>query len=75
MRPFYLTAILIGLLDPFALAAQPRPFGIERRIPLTTSRVIGSPNPPLPFRVRRTFSRLAIPCPIAVAHDPAPTDC
>src|SRR4030095_16329883 len=25
------------------------PFGIDRRTPLTTSRVIGSPGPPLPY--------------------------
>src|SRR5438874_11251838 len=29
------------------------PFGIDKRVPWTTSRVVGSPKPPLPFRVRR----------------------
>src|SRR5262249_16293613 len=29
---------------------QVRPYGMEKRLPLTTSRVVGSPDPPLPFR-------------------------
>src|SRR5579884_1727868 len=47
-----------------------RPFDIQHRVLWTTSHVIGSPNPPLPYRVVRTFSRLHIPCPIAIAHEP-----
>jgi glucose/arabinose dehydrogenase len=57
-----------GAAEP--LAEDARPFGIDKRIPLTTSRVIGSPNPPPPYRVRKTFAKLKIPCPIAVAHEP-----
>jgi uncharacterized repeat protein (TIGR03806 family) len=51
-------------------AAPAKPFGIERRIPWTTSRVVGYPDPPPPHRVRRTFPGLKIPCPIAVARQP-----
>ena len=47
-----------------------KPFGIQRRIPWTTSRVVGSPNPPPPYRVRRAFPKLKIPSPIGVAHEP-----
>ena len=47
-----------------------KPFGIDRRIPWTTSRVIGSPEPPLPYRVRRVFPKLQVKNPIAVAHEP-----
>src|SRR5262245_58326662 len=68
--PLVLLAGLLGAVP----AAQPepaaRPFGIEQRIPWTTSRVIGSPDPPLPYRVRRTFAKLKVPCPIAIAHEP-----
>src|SRR5437764_5356408 len=64
--------ILVG--GPLLRAADPadsgKPYGIERRVPWTTSRVVGSPKPPLPYRVRRTFTRLKVPCPIAVAHEP-----
>src|SRR5262249_39497397 len=35
-----------------------------------TSRVVGSPNPPPPYRVRRAFPKLKVPCPIGVAHEP-----
>ncbi len=47
-----------------------RPYGIERRIPLTTSHVAGSPEPPPPYRVRRLYPNLKINFPVAVAHQP-----
>src|SRR5260370_466572 len=34
------------------------PHGIEQRIPWTTSRVTGSPEPPLPYRTERLFPKL-----------------
>jgi glucose/arabinose dehydrogenase len=42
----------------------------EPRTLWTTSKVVGSPNPPLPFRARQTFKHLTIPCPIGMAHEP-----
>jgi uncharacterized repeat protein (TIGR03806 family) len=42
------------------------PYGIERRIPLTTSRVIGSPDPPPPYRVRRVCPKVRLDFPVAV---------
>src|SRR5437879_200510 len=50
--------------------ADPWPVGIEKRLPLTTSHVAGSPNPPLPFRVKPAFPKLKISCPIAVTNEP-----
>ncbi|HEU0007823.1 MAG TPA: carbohydrate-binding family 9-like protein, partial [Terriglobia bacterium] len=47
-----------------------RPFGIDRRIPLTTSRVIGSPDPPLPYRVRRVYPKLKLTSPVTVVQEP-----
>jgi glucose/arabinose dehydrogenase len=47
-----------------------RPFGIDKRIPWTASHVIGSPNPPLPFRAGKAFPKLKVPCPIAIAREP-----
>ncbi len=46
-----------------AQADEPRPLW-------TTSKVVGSPNPPLPFRVKQTFKNLTLPCPIGVAREP-----
>ena len=77
----FLPALLPGLLalfsvpaaapsKPAASAPTTRPFGIERRVPWTTSRVVGSPNPPPPYRVHRAFPHLKVPCPIGVAHEP-----
>jgi uncharacterized repeat protein (TIGR03806 family) len=47
-----------------------RPFGIARRIRLTTSRVVGWPDPPPPFRTRRVYPELKLSYPIAVTHQP-----
>jgi uncharacterized repeat protein (TIGR03806 family) len=47
-----------------------RPYGIERRVPLTTSRVVGSPDPPPPYRVKRVYPKLGLNFPIFVAHQP-----
>ena len=53
-----------------ATPSADRPFGIERRVPWTTSHVVGSPNPPSPYRVRRAFPNLKVACPIGIAHEP-----
>jgi glucose/arabinose dehydrogenase len=62
---------LAGLLGLPAAATEPaaKPYGIDQRVPWTTSRVVGSPNPP-PYRVVRTFPRLKVPTPIAIARQP-----
>jgi uncharacterized repeat protein (TIGR03806 family) len=45
-------------------------FDITRRVPLTTSKVVGSPDPPPPYRVQRLYPHLKINFPIAVRHQP-----
>ncbi len=47
-----------------------RPFGIEKRLPLTTSKVVGSPEPPPPYRVKRVFPKLKVNFPICVTRQP-----
>lgn len=48
-----------GVFDPHA------------RLPkLTTSRVVGSPEPPAPYRTERRYSKLKVDFPIIVAHQP-----
>jgi uncharacterized repeat protein (TIGR03806 family) len=49
--------------------ASARPYGIDRRVPLTTSTVVGSPDPP-PYRVRRAYPSVKLNYPIFVAHQP-----
>lgn len=47
-----------------------RPFGIAERTPFTTSRVVGSPDPPLPYRVVRTLPDLQLDYPVFVVREP-----
>jgi uncharacterized repeat protein (TIGR03806 family) len=44
--------------------------GIEKLAPLVTSRVVGSPDPPLPYRVVRALPNLKLTFPICVARVP-----
>ncbi len=37
---------------------------------LTTSRVVGSPEPPLPYRTEKRYPKLKLTFPIAIAHQP-----
>lgn len=47
-----------------------RPFGLEQRIPLTTSTVIGSPDPPLPYRAARRYPNLKLSYPVMTVREP-----
>jgi uncharacterized repeat protein (TIGR03806 family) len=73
---FAATSAALVLLVPFiALAAEPdqpvrQPFGLDTRIPWTTSRVIGSPEPPPPYRTARVFPRLTFSEPLDLAAVP-----
>jgi uncharacterized repeat protein (TIGR03806 family) len=46
------------------------PFGIERRVPWTTSRFRGTPDPPLPFRAARVFPRVHFKNPTVLTNAP-----
>jgi uncharacterized repeat protein (TIGR03806 family) len=69
----------IGVVDRNSSAAsenEPRaasatyPFALDRRVAWTTSRVIGSPDPPLPYRVVRAYPRLTLRQPLYFATEP-----
>jgi glucose/arabinose dehydrogenase len=47
-----------------------KPYGIDRRLPLTTSRVVGSPDPPTLYRVKRALPKLSVSFPVGVVHQP-----
>ena len=51
-------------------APEDRPFGLQHRIPWATSRLIGSPDPPLPFAVEKTFTSIKWDQPIFIATEP-----
>ena len=46
------------------------PFGLSQRIPWTTSRITGSPEPPKPYLVERVFPELTFENPVELT--PAP---
>lgn len=50
--------------------AQAPKGALTQRHPLTTSKVVGSPEPPPPYRVERVYPNLTLNFPVAVAHVP-----
>src|SRR6187431_2968573 len=51
-------------MHPLDAADDARPFGIDQRAAWTTSRLVGSPDPPAPYRVVRRFSKLQFKNPV-----------
>ena len=62
--------LILALLVAVCATADEPPFGIERRIPWTTSRLIGSPDPPLPYTVEKTFTNISLKKPMFVTPEP-----
>jgi uncharacterized repeat protein (TIGR03806 family) len=44
--------------------------GLEKRVPWTTSKVIGSPEPPPPYKTERAFAKLTFNEPIDLTYAP-----
>lgn len=59
--------VLVALLAPVPAAPAQ-----EQRIPWTTSRVVGSPEPPLPYTTRRSFPNLSFKNPLYMTFEPGP---
>ncbi len=47
-----------------------KPYGLENRVPFTTSRVVGSPEPPSPYKTERVFPNLKMEQPISIEPEP-----
>jgi putative heme-binding domain-containing protein len=63
----------LALLPPFRPAAADPPkaeraYGIPQRVPWTTSRVTGSPEPPHPYTIERAFPKLQFKNPLLMAR-------
>ena len=58
----------LKFIGPAATAAKP--FGLPKIVPVSTSKVVGSPEPPLPYMVERVLPQAKMSGPIAVAHQP-----
>lgn len=53
-----------------AASAARRPFDIERRLPWNSSKVVGSPEPPAPYRAQPIFPKLKFSEPLALTAVP-----
>ncbi len=47
-----------------------RPYGLAKRVPWTTSRITGSPEPPPPYQIERVFSKLQFKNPVVLTKAP-----
>ena len=50
--------------------AGDRPYGLGPRVPWTSSKIQGSPDPPSPFRVELAFSKLKFDEPVVITRGP-----
>ncbi len=50
--------------------ASEKPYGLKQRIPWSDSRVVGSPDPPLPYKTVRAFPSLTVLRPAFLAPEP-----
>ncbi|MFP6612943.1 MAG: PQQ-dependent sugar dehydrogenase [Pirellulales bacterium] len=51
-------------------SSPPKPYGINKRVLWTKSRVIGRPEPPPPFRLERVFPKLKFSQPVYLIAEP-----
>lgn len=62
----YATLVFVGPQQSAAV----KPYGIEKRVEWTESRVVGSPDPPSPYKVRRVYPELKLNFPVGVFRQP-----
>jgi uncharacterized repeat protein (TIGR03806 family) len=62
--------LIVALLGRSPAAPDSKPVGIDRRVPWTTSRVKGSPEPPAPFRAEVAFPKVKFFEPLDLANVP-----
>ncbi len=69
VRIFAALAVLCPLMLSAANLKDGLPTGIDKRILLTTSKVIGSPEPPLPLRAKRAWPGVDFRHPLFIGRD------
>ena len=67
----FAAACLLFQLAAAAPKSIRKPFGLDKRVPWTTSRIAGSPEPPDPYRLEIAFPGLRFSEPLAITHDAA----
>jgi len=65
-----LVPLALLFLPAVSPAEERWPVGIDKRVLWNDSHVVGSPEPPPPYRVQRAYAGLKILCPIGIAHEP-----
>ncbi|MAT15496.1 MAG: hypothetical protein CMJ46_09540 [Planctomyces sp.] len=69
-----LCALLVTTTVATVPAAADEPvsdfFKVKERVPVTTSNVIGSPEPPKPYRLKRVYPQLKFDQPVAMVAEP-----
>src|SRR5262245_55490867 len=64
-------ASFLVFMNVNATAQPPRKqSGIDKRVPWTTSKVIGSPEPPPPYKTERVFAKLKFEEPLDMTYAP-----
>ena len=61
---------LIGAASAGRTDDASKPFGLKKREPWTTSRVVGTPEPPPPYTVKRVYPQLTFTNPVFIAQEP-----
>ncbi len=71
MRKFVLSILAVSLASiARAEETSPSEFGLDHRTPWTNSKLVGSPEPPLPYTVEKIFPQLDLATPIYLAVEP-----
>jgi putative heme-binding domain-containing protein len=72
LKPITSGAVLFLAFCLFVVASESgeRPHGIKARVPWTTSRIKGSPEPPPPYRIERVFPKLKFNNPLLITSAP-----
>ena len=68
--PLVYVLLVFQALPAQAQEAKKSSYGIEARVPWTTSRIKGSPEPSLPYETERAFPNLKFNQPLAIATAP-----
>jgi hypothetical protein len=76
-KPILTAALLNVLWSWLLLADEPvtkpqarKAAGIERRVPWNSSKIVGTPEPPAPYRTQQVFPRLKFSEPLAMTWVP-----
>lgn len=74
-RTLLLAILLAGWGSRLAEAGERppvrKPYGIEKRVPWTTSRIVGTPDPPPPYRTEPAFPALHFFQPLELCFEPS----